>query len=322
MGFKPDYTCHILSESEFSEKIPSFEKKLEDCRKEGFFDSHDGKPLYYECFSADDSIGSIVLVHGCSEFTKKFYEVIYYFLNQGYNVFLYDQRGHGLSFRMAEPVQLVHVDRFDDYVEDLACFIKNVVLPVAKEPIYLYSHSMGGAVSALLLARYDLPIQKAVFSAPMIRPVVRQVPHWLARISVSIAGRFLGWNKKIWIAGEFNPERGHRPERDPSKARYTYNMALRCAEPRYQSTPLSLGWNREALKLHNTLLREAPKIRVPSLLLSAQKDQVVRNDYQMKFAAAHPNCQVIVLEDATHAMLAGTQETIRSHVQHTLDFFR
>ncbi len=322
MGFTPDYTTNILSESEFAEKIPEINQRLENCRFEGFFDSHDGKPLYYEYFLADHSVGSIVLVHGCSEFTKKFYEAAFYFLNQGYNVFMYDQRGHGLSFRMAEPVQLVHVDRFEDYVKDLACFIQKIVLPLESRPLYLYSHSMGGAVSALLLAQYDFPIQRAVFSAPMIRPIVRNVPDWLARSSIALMGRVIGWKKRIWIARDFDPNRAYNPELDPSEARYTYYLGMRCADERYQSTPLSLGWNRGALCIYRKVLRQAKKIHIPVLLLSAQKDRIVRNDYQEKFAQKLPDCKMVILENATHAMLAGTQKTIEEHIGLTLDFFR
>lgn len=321
MGFTPDYTRNILSESEFTEKMPEITRRLEECRTTGYFDSFDGKPLYYEYFLAEGSVGSIVMVHGCSEFTKKFYEAAFYFLNQGYHVFMYDQRGHGLSFRMAEPVQLVHVDRFRDYVEDLACFIREIVLPLEDRPLYLYSHSMGGAVSALLLAQYELPIQKAVFSAPMIRPVVRNVPGWLARSSIFVMGHLTGWKKRIWIARDFDPDRPCNPEMDPSEVRYHYYLGLRRAEERYQSTPLSLGWNREALRIYSKILRRAKRIRIPVLLLSAEKDQVVRNDYQKKFAERLPDCKMVVLENATHAMLAGTQKTIAEHIGQTLDFF-
>ena len=314
-------SLHILTEEAFPQQMPEITRQLEACRTEGWFNSHDGNPLYYEYFLTDNSVGSIVLVHGCSEFTKKFYEAAYYFLGQGYNVFMYDQRGHGLSFRMAEPVQLVHVDRFQDYVEDLACFIRQVVLPQESRPLYLYSHSMGGAVTALLLAQYDFPVKRAVFSAPMIRPVVRMVPDWLARASVAVMGRLVGWKKRIWISGDFDPNRPYRPDRDPSKARYLHYIALRREEERYQSTPLSLGWNRDALKIYRKLLRTAKQITVPSMVLSAGKDQVVRNDYQKKFVERHPNCRLVILEDATHAMLAGTQEMIRQHMELTLDFF-
>ena len=59
----------------------------------------------------------------------------------------------------------------------------------------------------------------------------------------------------------------------------------------------------------------------PVLLLSAQKDQVVRNDYQEKFVKKLPNGKMVTLEEATHAMLAGTEKTIAEHVGLTLDFF-
>ena len=84
---------------------------------------------------------------------------------------------------------------------------------------------------------------------------------------------------------------------------------------------MSLGWNRGALYVHRKLLRQAQKIGVPVLILSAQKDRVVRNDYQEKFAKKLPNGKMVTLEEATHAMLAGTEKTIAEHVGLTLDFF-
>ena len=321
MGFTPDYTLKILPETDFAECMAAVSQKMNACRREGFFNSWDGRPLFYEYFLAENSIGSVVIVHGCSEFTKKFHETAWYFLNQGYNVFLYDQRGHGFSFRMAEPVQLVHVESFLDYVEDLACFIRQVVQPVAQNPLYLYSHSMGGAVAALLLARNEFPVKRAVFSAPMILPVVYKVPTWLARLAIGVMGRTQGWEKKIWVSGEFDPHREFRQDRDACQARYTYYLHLRRDEVRYQSTPLSLNWNREAFRVCRRLMRSAGKITTPSLILSAENDRVVRNDYQRKFAKKHPDCKLVTLPGATHAMQAGTNETLKAHVSMTLEFF-
>lgn len=321
MGFKPDYTWEILPEENFTAEMETVHRQMNACRREGYFDSFDRKPLYYEAYLAEASIGSVVIVHGCSEFTSKYHEMAWYFLCQGYNVFLYDQRGHGFSFRMTDPVQLVHVDSFRDYVEDLACFIRQVVQPLDDRPFCLYSHSMGGAVAALLLARNEFPVHRAVFSAPMIQPVVRNVPGWLANAAVFTVGLFKGWDKKTWISGEFDPNREFKKERDACEARYTYYLNLRRKEERYQSTPLSLGWNRRALAIHRKVLRAASKIQTPSLILSAGKDTVVRNDMQAKFARKHPDCKLVTLENATHAMQAGTSETLKEHVTMTLDFF-
>ena len=79
----------------------------------------------------------MVILHGMSEFTCKHYELAYYLLQQGYNVFLYDQRGHGRSQRLTDRIDLIHVERFSDFVEDLDLFVNNIVLPAADKPLYL-----------------------------------------------------------------------------------------------------------------------------------------------------------------------------------------
>ena len=117
MRFVPDYTLQILSEEEFPAGIREIERQLDACRHEGYISSFDGTRLHYEYFLAENSVASVVIVHGLSEFTKKFYEVASYLLRQGYNVFLYDQRCHGLSDRLTDRIDLIHVDRYRDYVE-------------------------------------------------------------------------------------------------------------------------------------------------------------------------------------------------------------
>ena len=65
-------------------------------------------------------------------------------------MFLYDQRCHGLSERLTERVDLIHVDRFDDYVKDLEIYIDTIVAKnKGSNPLYIFSHSMGGTVTAM-----------------------------------------------------------------------------------------------------------------------------------------------------------------------------
>lgn len=324
MRFIPDHTLNILSDSAFSEEIKNITAKLDSSRHSGYFDSFDGKALYYEYFLAKNSIASIVLVHGLSEFTKKYYELSYYFLNQGYNVFLYDQRSHGLSFRMAEPIDLIHVDSFRDYAKDLALFIDNVVIPADNKPLYIYSHSMGGGVSALYLSQHSDKIQKAVFSAPLFDPQIGNLNHTFALWGSRFYKLLRTGKAKFMFAKEFDPNVPFERSKDVSRARFEHNMGMRRADPHYQSTPMSLGWICAALSFRKMLMKKrvAGRIQTPILLLSAENDTMVKNDAQHQFAGLCATCQLVTLKNTNHSMLTSRPEIIEEHIKRTLDFYR
>lgn len=324
MRFVPDYTLNIIQEDDFPTAIRQVEAALEPCRNEGYFVTFDGKKIYYEYFLAENSIASIVVVHGLSEFTKKFYEVASYFLNQGYNVFLYDQRCHGKSDRLTDRIDLIHVDHYNDYVEDLRQFIDRVVLPADTKPLYIYSHSMGGAVSLKFMAKYPDTVEKAVLSAPLFEPVSVDLPRWFICPSVGIAKWFCGRKRKFPLSSEFNPDHPYRKSADASENRFLHNLQMRRDNPCYQTTPLTFGWNHRVLQLRPQLLnrRFIKRIKTPILLLSAERDTVVKNDGQYIFAERCSVCTLVSIADTNHGMLTGTFETITAHMEHTLSFYR
>ena len=323
MRFVPKFTLDILTEESFPTEIKRVEKELELCLKSGFFDSFDGKKLYYEYFLTENAKASIVIVHGLSEFTKKFYEMTYYFLNKGFNVFIFDQRCHGLSVRLTDERDLLHVDKFDDYVADLSLFIDNVVLKTEDKPLYIYSHSMGGAVSALYLAKNSSKITKAVFSAPMFEPIVTVVPMPIARGGVRVGRFFCGGKAKFPMSKEFNPEIPQNVEVDQSKARFEYNMNLRRNEPYYQSTPMSFGWTYGSLTVRRKIMKKKniERITTPILLLSSEKDKAVSNEAQVEFSQKCPSCEMVTIKTSTHSMLCGNPEVLSEHINRDMTFF-
>lgn len=324
MRFVPDHQLHILTDDAFASAISGIEARLEACRNSGFFDAFDGKKIYYEYYLAEGSHASVIIVHGLSEFSRKYYEMATYFLNQGYNVFLFDQRCHGFSDRLTDQIDLIHVDRFSDYVADLERYIDTVVLPTEQKPLYIYSHSMGGAVTALYLAKHPGMIQKAVLLAPLVEPQVGKVSPTAARISIRISVILRGAKKKFPFSQEFKPDHPHRPSAEPSKNRFYHNLNMRRNEPRYRSTPMTLGWIDQALRLKSILLSPsvAGAIQTPMLLLSAERDSVVVNKAQRQFADRCPACHMEVMADTNHSLLTGSLETMTTVITRTLDFYR
>ena len=324
MKLSPSHQLSVLPEDRFAEEMSAVAAELDRCRQEGMFAGFDGRQLYYEYFQTTQSHSAVVLLHGLSEFTGKYHEFAWYLLNQGYDVFLYDQRCHGRSCRLTPRQDLIHVDHFTDYYKDLHCFITDVVRKATQQPLYLYAHSMGGAVAAQYLARYPDVFEKAVLSAPMIEPLTGGVSPFVARFGLSACLLFGGGKKKFWLADEFDPEYPFSRSQDKSLARFRRNMEIRLANPCYCTTPQTLRWVQQSLLLRGQLTsrRFLKKIKTPILMLCAEQDKVVNANAQGLFARNCPVCRQVILPEATHSMLLGTPETITAHVRLVLDHFR
>lgn len=324
MKLIPNYQLQILPEADFSRQMEVVAAELEKCRKEGTFSGFDGESLYYEYYQAQGSKGAVVVLHGLSEFTAKYHEFAWYLLNQGYDVFLYDQRSHGRSCRLTPRQDMIHVDCFFHYRKDLACFLEQVVKPVTDLPLYLYAHSMGGATAIDFLAENPEVFRKAVLSAPMIEPLTGSVPPIVARWGLTIY-TFLGnGKKKFWLSKEFAPEYPFSRSNDKSEARFNWNMQIRLANPCYCTTPQTLRWVQQSLRLRGRLTRKnyLKKIRTPIRMLCAQEEKVVCEKAQEEFAKNCPTCQKMTVAEATHGILWGTETAITECVKQVLDHFR
>ena len=77
-----------------------------------------GGEVYYELFPLEGA-DTVVISHGFSESTEKFTEFIYYLRQAGYQAAVWDHRGHGRSLREGKDKNIVHVEDFEDYVEDM-----------------------------------------------------------------------------------------------------------------------------------------------------------------------------------------------------------
>ena len=324
MKLTPSFAFSVFSEETFQEKMVAVSQQLAQCRQEGHFNGFDGKPLWYEYFQVQDSRGAVVILHGLSEFTGKYHEFAWCLLNQGYDVFLYDQRSHGKSCRLTDQIDLLHVDAFGDYQKDLDCFLDQVVRKAAGgSPLYLYGHSMGGAVALQYLAKHPEAFRKAVLSAPMIEPLTGSVSPAVARWGLLVYCLFGAGKRKFWGSEEFDPEYPFSRSQDRSLARFQWNMKTRLADKRLCTTPMTIRWVQQSVSLRSKLTgkRFLKKLQTPIRMLCAEQDRVVSEKAQVEFAEKCPLCQKVVVPGSTHSMLWGTAETIEAHVKQVLDHF-
>lgn len=117
-------------------------------------------------YLADKARGVVVISHGFSESAQKYPELIYYFLQEHYHVYFPEHCGHGLSYRLTDDPSLVHLDRWNRYSRDFLRVSRLIRKAHPGMPLYLFAHSMGGAVAAIAAAREPYIYQKSnlVFS--------------------------------------------------------------------------------------------------------------------------------------------------------------
>lgn len=310
----------IIKEEDFLREIVPLKARLDSEKTSGTVKARDGLSLYYEFFRAKNATATVLLVHGLSEFTRKFYEFADYLLGMGLNVMLYDQRGHGMSGRLTDDVRLIHVGKFSDYVDDLE-LILDKAKALSDKPVYLYGHSMGGAVCILYLARHKGTVQKAVLTSPMIHPHTGGLPAFIARSMLGLLGLFGMRRERFAYSKDFNPEHKFRHTSDASYNRFRHNLDTRIENERYQSTPMTVGWVAESLAVKGKCLRAAKKISTPILMLSPENDTVVLRKPQFEFAKRCICCKIETVKGAKHSILTGDDGTIRDHLKRVAQFY-
>lgn len=116
--------------------------------------------LYTEMHPVDKALGTVVITHGIA-LHSLYYRRLAKLINQhGYQVLLYDVRGHGKS-----QGKRGDIDRIETFVEDLNQIVNHLKKDTAK-PVYLLGHSMGGVISKCYAATYDNYDGLIVLSSP------------------------------------------------------------------------------------------------------------------------------------------------------------
>ena len=117
---------------------------------EGTFEGKGGLAIFHQRWlPAGDARAVLLIAHGYGEHSGRYGNVVEEFVPRGYAVYALDHRGHGRS-----EGERVHVDHFDDYVEDLKTYLDQIRNETGDLPIYLLGHSMGSFIATSYAARY------------------------------------------------------------------------------------------------------------------------------------------------------------------------
>jgi alpha-beta hydrolase superfamily lysophospholipase len=131
---------------------------------EGRFVATNGLSLFEQTWSpAGEPRAVLVLVHGLEDHSDRYAAFAEDAARAGIRVRAFDLRGHGDS-----EGDRVYVDSFEEYLADLGAFLQEVRPEAPDTPLFLFGHSMGGAIVALYTIRHHPPVRGVILSAPAL----------------------------------------------------------------------------------------------------------------------------------------------------------
>jgi lysophospholipase len=296
---------------------------LDKLRQSGYFDGYDGNKLYYEQYIVPDSKAHIVISHGYTDAALKYREMIYYFLKSGYSVSIMENRGHGNSYRAVDDICKVTVDSFSEYTDDYKLFLENIVNPVLKdgEKLFMYAHSMGGAVAALLIEEDSELFDAAVLSSPMMEILFDGYPANAVNVLAS-AMKIVGLNESYVLGcGPYDDTYDFEGSSYTSEPKYAYIRNLKMNNTYYQTNGGTYAWLKAAINATSKVRKNAANYTTDSLLFQAGLDDTVGDNGQNEFARIASNVQMIQVPTSKHNILYASNDIFIPYVNTILEFY-
>ena len=201
-------------------------------------------------------------------------------------------------------------------------FIREIVMKREwRRPLYLYGHSMGGAIAALYLEKHPEVFTKAVLSSPMIEMLYGNFSHFAVEAILFVAS-VLNWNDKYLPSQtQYTDEYDYESSCCLSKARYDYIYKCKVEEERYRTNGATYRWCRAGRKASKYIKKHAQEIKIPVLLCQAGKDTLVSNTAEDEFIAKLPQGIKKVYPDSKHEIFNADDDTLEKFYSDILDFW-
>jgi lysophospholipase len=250
--------------------------------------------------------GSVVLSGGRTEPIEKYFEVAQELTARGFVVLAHDWRGQGLSHRLLPDRLKGHAAGGDDFVADYAAVLAAFETRLPR-PWLAAGHSMGGCLTALVLARGERRFAGAVLSAPMLGLHTSPVPPPIARL---LAGTLtaLGGSAASTPGGGAESFETNLLTHDPR--RYARNVGQSAACPDLALGPPTWGWLAFAFAAINELQKGpgVPKVETPVTIVGAGADRIVDSAGARLVAGRLPHGRYVEAPGAYHEVLQETDE--------------
>lgn len=197
----------------------------------------------------------VVIVHGYAEHSGRYDELVRILEENDFAAHRFDLRGHGHSGGVR-----AHIGRFDEYIDDMRAVLGHVnERRHDTSPLFVLGHSLGGLISLEYCRRSPEAIRGVVVSSPFLHPAfeVLAAKRFLAKGAsiVAPALRFDNTLEPEWLSTD--EEIVQEYQADP--------LVQRTTTPR---------WFIEVEAAQKMLVRRAPEVTTPLLMLLGEDDKV------------------------------------------------
>ncbi len=312
--------------------------KMKQRWQQGLFDSFSGvsgvSVHYAALIQNQNNTPCLVIVPGRSESYLKYQELAFDLYSQGYNIFIIDHRGQGLSDRLLPNPNKGYVKAFQDYVDDLAYLINNVVTKHCSTKPYILAHSMGAAIATRFMQESPDAIKAAVISSPMLGFNTGPIPKVIVKVLIAFQ---LKLNKLVsktpWY---FSGQKNYRTfnfesnKLSHSAKRYKIFQQLYQANKAIQLGGVTSHWLSQCIKAQKKIFANLSKLDTPILLLQAGSDSVVclqaQNDFCRQLHALKPgSCpggSPTKIDNAYHELFFEIDSVRNSALEQALTWFK
>lgn len=134
--------------------------------EESTFEARDGVKLYEQRWlPRGEPRAVVVLQHGLKDHSSRYGELTHALASRGIAVHAADLRGHAKS-----GGKRVSIRKFDEYLDDFDLVVNRARKANPGKPLFLFGHSMGGAISLLYTATRKAEVTGVITSAAALKP--------------------------------------------------------------------------------------------------------------------------------------------------------
>ena len=296
-----------LLEENYHKELNAVVAALSPHCRDGCMTGRDRQTIRYRVYVQDAPRAAMILCHDGCESLFRYEEWAAYYYAMGYQVYLFDFRGHGGSTREIDNRSVTHIRDFEEYTHDLADVIDRIDRRI---PLYLTAFGMGASVAILYMQKNPHRIEAASLISPLLGielPSPVGLYRWRLRRSLKrgLARELLAGSTCYDSSEPYVGSGWH------SFARFSHYRRLRQSDSRLQNNAYTMGWLSAALNASDRLFSSRTKrISTRVLLVQAGQDQVVPYALYAKLLNLWPESTQVCLSEADHRIQNGDNKTV------------
>jgi alpha-beta hydrolase superfamily lysophospholipase len=223
-------------------------------RTEDYFEGARGTSLFaQQWMPATSPKAMLAIVHGVTEHSDRYGNIVRPMLAAGIGVAAFDLRGHGRS-----RGRRGHVDSGRDYLDDLGLFLDKTKRESPCVPLFLFGHSLGSLIALGYIMEHPAEARGVMVCGAAIDPAGVAKP-WLVVLARVLA------KLSPTLPLPIKTSRTATISRDPKVE------ADFAADP-WRLRTMTARWGLEALALVESVKSRPGAVRLPTLMLHGEND--------------------------------------------------